>query len=154
MKNAQLIELYKIEKSHLDFPSNPFPPFKEWKAEYLKENEGLFVTKNIDDAIKESDAIVDEEIKKLIEQEKAPKIVKIKVPKVEKKSTKTSIKKENGGIKKTDQAKLIYQEMMNKENGSHPKRSDVIKRFMDECGLSQAGASTYQYNMKKMFSQQ
>lgn len=158
LNNTELMNLYKAEKSALDFPSDPFPKFKEWKEKYMEENKGLFVTTSADQAIKEADQIVEEAEKELSvkvnKKEKAPKVIKISVPKVEKKSTEITINNNDGKTKKTDLAKSIYKEMMDQNNGSHPKRGDVIKRFMSECGLSNAGASTYQYNMKKMFSQQ
>ena len=56
------------------------------------------------------------------------------------------------GVKKTDIALQIYKSMM--INGEHPARKDVIERFINEVGLSKAGASTYQHNIKTKLSQQ
>jgi len=158
LNNTELLNLYKAEKSALDFPSEPFMKFGEWKQKYMEENKGLFITTSADQAIKESDEIVDGAIKELDEQikktEQTKTVRKIKTPKVEKKSTEVVINNNDGKIKKTDLAKTIYQNMMNELKGQHPKRGDVIKRFMNECNMTQAGASTYQYNMKKLFSQQ
>jgi len=163
MNRKELMKEFRLEKAahELDIFAKPFPSFKEWELKYKEENEGLFITKSADEAIAESDKIVDEEIQKIINGEmkkSTPKVTKVKAPKSEKKSTTSTVKptinNNDGKIKKTDLAKSIYQSMMDELKGQHPKRGDVITRFMNECQLSQAGASTYQYNMKKMFSQQ
>ncbi len=49
-------------------------------------------------------------------------------------------------ISKKEQARQIYVNMM--MDGQHPVRKDVIKRFKEEIGLTDAGSATYQNNFK------
>lgn len=65
---------------------------------------------------------------------------------------KPTIKRErsSAGESKADKALDIYKSMM--VNGAHPARSDVIKAFVEQLNMTQAGASTYQYNCKKALS--
>ena len=47
---------------------------------------------------------------------------------------------------KMEKATAIYLELVNE--GDH-KRADFIKRFVDECGLTKAGSSTYLQVLRK-----
>ena len=47
---------------------------------------------------------------------------------------------------KMEKATAIYLELVNQ--GAH-KRADFIKRFVDECGLTKAGSSTYLQVLRK-----
>jgi len=82
-----------------------------------------------------------------------PKEWKIALPKKEEVNTtsvaKPTIKRERSstGESKADKALDIYKSMMN--GTEHPKRGDVIKAFMEQLNMTQAGASTYQYNCKQ-----
>ncbi len=49
-------------------------------------------------------------------------------------------------ISKKEQARQLYNTMM--VDGAHPKRGDVIKRFMEEVQLTKAGAACYQNHFK------
>jgi len=149
--NINLLNLYKVEKEQMDLPSNPFPSFKDWKADYMIE----FIDSHSDSKMVDAETAVDITEKELNDLEKKQtksvkikKVVDIKIPK---KSTEPKVKKVKGESKK-DKAVAIYKEMMDQNEGKHPARKDVIKRFMDEVNLSSAGASTYQYNIKKELS--
>lgn len=52
---------------------------------------------------------------------------------------------------KKEQAIALYKKMVNENNGNHPSRQNAIKRFVDEVGMTPAGASTYVANCKKNF---
>lgn len=63
---------------------------------------------------------------------------------------------ENGNAKprkgaKKEMAIALYAKMVEENNGKFPSRSDAIKRFMDEVGMTKGGASTYVANCKKNF---
>jgi hypothetical protein len=47
---------------------------------------------------------------------------------------------------KMEKATAIYLELV--QEGDH-KRADFIKRFVDECGLTKAGSSTYLQMLRK-----
>lgn len=53
---------------------------------------------------------------------------------------------------KADQARRIMEEMWEDLQTGKVKRKDVIERFVDEVGLTKAGASTYYGNIKKKLS--
>ena len=58
--------------------------------------------------------------------------------------TNTEMAKRTGT--KMEKATAIYLELV--EKGDH-KRADFIKRFVDECGLTKAGSSTYLQVLRK-----
>lgn len=62
------------------------------------------------------------------------------------KISKTGTTVTKGGSKKKDVAVEIFKSM------EGAKRKEVIARFMDEAGLTKAGAGTYYYNIKKELS--
>jgi len=153
MDNVTLLQLYKQEKAEQEFPSSPFPPFKEWKAEYMIEyNDAHSDSQMVDveTAVEMTEKELEEADKKsvvttTVKPEKVKKVVAITKPKSETK-TETKVKK----VSKKDQAVAIYKSMM--VNGEHPARKDVIARFISEVNMSSAGASTYQFNIKKELS--
>lgn len=51
-------------------------------------------------------------------------------------------------VKKADMARKIFDEEWVKTEGK-PVRKVVIKRFIDEAGLTEKGSSTYFFNIKK-----
>jgi len=63
--------------------------------------------------------------------------------------TKPVVKRERSkdGESKADKALVIYKGMM--FGSEHPARGEVIVAFMEQLGMTKAGASTYQYNCKK-----
>ena len=58
-------------------------------------------------------------------------------------------RKNAGGVSKASQAMKIMEEMWDDIQSGKVKRKDVIKRFIDEVGLTKAGSSTYYGNCKK-----
>lgn len=56
------------------------------------------------------------------------------------------------GTSKADRARKIMEEMWDNLQAGEVKRKDVIRRFVDEVGLTKAGASTYYGNIKKKLS--
>lgn len=60
--------------------------------------------------------------------------------------------KKSDGPSKTDQAMKIMEEMWDDIQIGKVKRKDVIQRFINEIGLTKAGASTYYGNIKKKLS--
>jgi hypothetical protein len=53
-------------------------------------------------------------------------------------------------VSKSDIAAKIYNEMV-VTSTARPPRKEIIKRFMDEAGLTLRGANTYLYNLDKKF---
>lgn len=149
MNNVDLLELYKIEKAQMNWPSAPFQSFQEWKAEYMIEfNESRIGSKTVsmEEAVKDADKIVEEaehEINELFNPATPiKKFRKIRQPKVIAPTAAAASKSSKKSL-----AVAIYKEMM--VDGKHPSRKDVIARFVAECGLTSAGASTYHSNIKK-----
>lgn len=60
--------------------------------------------------------------------------------------------KKSDGPSKSDRATKIMEAMWGELQAGRVKRKDVIKRFIDEVGLTKAGASTYYGNIKKKLS--
>jgi hypothetical protein len=56
--------------------------------------------------------------------------------------------KKRNGQSKAELARKIYDEMLS-SSPIRPSRKEIIKRFMDEAGLTANGANTYLYNMDK-----
>jgi len=155
-KNIGLLNLYKIEKSQMDLPSDPFPPFNEWKAEYMEE----YIDSHMDSEMVDAETAI-ELTEKEIEADDAavmaqkpatvpvpPKPVKYKTIKTVKQA-KPKAEKVNK-VSKTELAESIYKSMM--VGDKHPERKAVIERFVAEVGLTSSGASTYHYNIKKKLS--
>lgn len=146
--NIHLLQLYKAEKADMDFPSSPFMPFKEWKEMYKAEwMDSHCTSKSVDaeTAINLTDAEMNE-----MDNTTSTKTEKKVVVRKIKSTPKIKVKKEKVPTK-AERALEIYQEMM--VDGNHPVRKEVIQRFMNELNMSVAGASTYQYNIKKKLSQ-
>jgi len=59
--------------------------------------------------------------------------------------------KKKKGAKK-EMAIELYKKMVDENNGKFPSRKDAIQRFVDEIGMTPAGASTYVANCKKNFA--
>jgi len=59
--------------------------------------------------------------------------------------------KKKKGAKK-EMAIKLYKKLVEENNGKFPARQDAIKRFVDEIGMTPAGASTYVANCKKNFA--
>jgi len=61
---SEILDLYRAERAALDMPSDPFPPFAEWRAAYEAEYRMNHVTnyKKVDvkAAMAEADALVEE----------------------------------------------------------------------------------------------
>lgn len=57
---AELLELYRAEKEALDFPSEPFMSFADWKEEYTAEYRRNHVSVDVQVAMAEADALVEE----------------------------------------------------------------------------------------------
>lgn len=145
--NIELLALYKQEKDVMDLPSDPFPPFSEWKAEYMIE----FIESHRDSKMVSVEEAVDETEKELDNNENPVQqvvpVVKQTPPKAVKKTPKAS--KPSPTKSKKDLAIDVYKSMMVK--GAHPSRKDVIARFMSDVGLSAAGANTYHHSIKQLF---
>lgn len=56
--------------------------------------------------------------------------------------------KQSRGKTKAELARQIYEEMIS-ASSIRPSRKEIIKRFMDEAGLTANGANTYLYNLDK-----
>jgi len=151
--NISLLILYNEEKESASFPSDNdiFPSFKIWKQQYKQE----WLASHVDSKLVNAEEAVTETEKELInmiaEQEKETDQKKIKKVVDKKPKESTPIVQKVKTASKSELAEQIYKEMM--IDGVHPIRKEVIKRFIDEVGLTQAGASTYQYNIKKKLSQ-
>ena len=61
-------------------------------------------------------------------------------------------RKKKDGPSKADQAMKIMEAMWKDILSGKVKQKDVIQRFIDEVGLTKAGASTYYGNIKKKLS--
>jgi len=148
--NISLLTLYKEEKAAASFPSEDYIPFKQWKEEYKQEWMMSHVDSkmlSVEDAVTETEKEIVEFIaqqEKITEQKKVRKIKDTK-PKVET----VKVQKEKK-VSKSQIAEEIYISMI--VDGQHPARKDVITRFMAELDMTQAGASTYHYNIKKKLS--
>ena len=144
LNNTTLLSLYKQEKADMYMPSEDFPPFKEWKAEYMVDWEENHKVTDEDEAMEEADRLVaeaDKELRKRTKHVKPKKKAKVTSTKI----IKPKVKKHS---KKQDAVK-VYQSMMTGD--THPARKDVIQAFVDNIGLSIAGSSTYHHNIKKEF---
>lgn len=149
LNNATLLALYKQEKADMDMPSDPFPSFKDWKAEYAIDWEKNHTMTDAEKALEEADRIVAEAEKELRQHKTTytkPKKKKATTKKTIVKPTVTKPKAPN----KKQRATKVYQSLM--VNGEHPSRQDAIAAFVDQIGMTQAGASTYVYNIKKELS--
>lgn len=51
-------------------------------------------------------------------------------------------------VSKSEKAKVVFMDCYKNGVDKAPQRKDIIKRLMDECGLTQNGAATYLQNMK------
>jgi hypothetical protein len=60
--------------------------------------------------------------------------------------------KKASGPSKADLARKIMEEVWDDLQAGKVKRKDVILRFVNEAGLTKAGASTYYGNIKKKLS--
>jgi len=145
--NINLLALYKIEKEQMDFPSDPFPSFQDWRASYKVEWLETHSTSKLVDA-ETAVKLSEEEMENDQKQQQAKPEKKVTVRKI-KSTPKVKVKKEKVPTK-AERALKVYQEMM--VNGNHPARKEVVQRFMNELNMSVAGASTYQYNIKKKLS--
>ena len=132
----------------MDFPSDPFPSFKDWKAEYLVDWKENHMVTDADKAMEEADKLVAEADKELrknasthVKPKKKAKVAKIAIKKKDKTASAPS---------KKQRAIKVYQSMMN--GSEHPSRKSVIEAFMSKVDMSQAGASTYHHNIKKELS--
>ena len=75
--------------------------------------------------------------------------VKDEAQKIQKLDSEGNVKPKKGA--KKQQAIDLYNKMVEENNGEFPSRQDAIKRFVDEVGMTKAGASTYVANCKKHF---
>jgi len=144
--------LYQQEKKTMSGPTEEFPSYKEWLADYNKDREEIgHVTVDSETAMKEADKLVEE-----AEQELSAEVNTQPEKKVEQKQETKTDKKSTEKEKKPSKKQLcvaIYKEMMEANNNQHPVRKEVMKRFQEEVNMTEAGSGTYWFNIKKELSQ-
>ena len=168
LSNIDLLDMYKAEKADMnDVVVNDFPSFKEWKAEFITEYDNTHHTVGVEEAVQESDKIVDSALKELDNRPEVnpkqkkettmttatatPSATSVAAPskprktKATKAAKATSVKKP---ASKMHQAEVMFKQMISRKTKAIPGRGKVIAKFQERLGMSSAGASTYYYNIK------
>ena len=144
MNHNDLKELYDLENTSADtFGEGHLPPFNEWIKQYNTHCTNDVNEDYIEDTLNDvefgdqyDDTLTDEPTEQVVQ---VVVVEEVKEPVVEEKTTEYKNRKEH--------AVAVYKSLM--IDGEHPARKDVITAFVEEIGMSKAGASTYHYNVKK-----
>lgn len=174
MRTAELLELYKLEKSNLVEPTDDegtFPSFKDWKSSYQIENQGVFETVSEEEADRRMDQIVDEvevvldNVSAVTETSNEHTTTKEQmtmnstetnasettpaadapVASKPKRVRKPAVKAPAKAKSKSELARAIFKRM---SRGKNLNREKIIAAFVSEAKLSEKGAATYYQSIK------
>lgn len=124
MSKVIIYNVYQKERAASDDKAN-FPKYEDWKKSYEAANSSETPT-------------TEKSTKKAAAKPKAKATAKPEKADKEPRVTKAS------------QAVDIYKSMM--DGKTHPVRKDVIAAFKQQLNMTNAGASTYWFNVKKKLS--
>lgn len=186
--DIDLLNLYKEEKTlvigpeHLRTGLEPFPTFKEWKLEYMKEYVETHDMDNpvsMEEAVKQLEAELDEDdllpeddLKALVDEvgevdeddvepvgeaplepvEMKPEVPTVRKRKVTKKSTTKKVAARKRPASKAKDAQKVFDRLYPKVLAGKKARKDVIDELVAKVGLTANGAATYYQKMKKAAS--
>lgn len=130
-----LNEQYKAEKAA---GTTTATSFKEWNTHRLATLE-MNAPDKVDEAIQQTGPVSLEEVTNIVEQS------------IEQLEETKEMVQEAVKLSKSELARRIYSEVeaASAANNTEISRKEVIKRFMEEAGLSKPGAQTYYQNIRR-----
>lgn len=180
--NSELLKMYKEEKSlvigapEVRTGLEDFPPFSEWKQQYVDEYNATHVTVTVEEADAQFDEVVDEAEAELQAAEegaqrrgtsnekelgteegaagaptrnKAGTASKGRGAPTEKKVGRSKSGSRGGKRSKTEIAQSVFNQMYPKVVEGKKKRKDVIDKMVQKAGLTANGAATYYQRFKR-----